>query len=118
VRRFLFLIFGGALAAALCHALFDPRPDIPLVGASVGISALLGFYAFALPQVRLVVCLRIGWYPLWLRLAAGHALLLWLAGQMVGVFMQLSGISNVSSLAHLGGLFAGIGFWLLWRRVL
>lgn len=115
-RRFMGLVFGGALAAMGFHAWFDPRPDTPLVGASGGISALLGFYAFALPHVRLVMCWRIGWYPFWMRLKVGHALVLWLAGQMIGLVMQLSGSGNVSSLAHLGGVFAGIGFWLLWRK--
>ena len=117
-RRFLFLVCGGVLAATLCHAIFDPRPGMPLVGASGGISALLGFYAFALPHVRLVVCFRAGWYPIWVRLKVGHALLLWFAGQVIGVFMQLSGMSHVSSLAHLGGMFAGIGCWIIWRRLL
>lgn len=115
-RRFLLLVLGGAMIASGCHALLDTRPDLPLVGASGGISALLGFYAFALPHVRLVMCLRIGWYPVWIRLKVGHALALWLCGQLVGLALQISGASEVSSLAHLGGLFAGIGFWLLWRK--
>jgi membrane associated rhomboid family serine protease/Zn-finger nucleic acid-binding protein len=115
-RRFMLLVFGGALIAAGCHAVFDPRPGMPLVGASGGISALLGFYAFALPHVRLVVCWRIGWYPVWIRLKVAHALVLWVLGQMIGLVMQLSGTSSVSSLAHLGGVFAGVGFWLLWRK--
>jgi len=58
--RYVLVLAGGTMAALVTHGLFDPRPDVPLVGASGGISALLAFYALALPHVRLALCLRLG----------------------------------------------------------
>lgn len=115
-RKYLILLAGGALLALGAHALFDPRPEIPVVGASGGISALLAFYALALPRVRLVLCLRFGWYPLWLRMSAASAMGLWIAAQLLGLLMQLNGQGNVSSLAHLGGALSGVAMWLVFRR--
>jgi membrane associated rhomboid family serine protease/Zn-finger nucleic acid-binding protein len=114
--RYLVLLAGGALLALATHAFFDPRPHIPVVGASGGISALLAFYTLALPRVRLVLCLRLGWYPLWLRMSATAAMALWVAAQLVGTLMQLAGHGNVSSLAHLGGAVAGVAMGLVFRR--
>lgn len=115
--RYLLLLAVGSLAALATHALFDPRPEIPLVGASGGISALLAFYALALPRVRLVICLRLGWYPLWLRMSAFTAMAIWVAGQFLGAFIQLDGMGHVSSLAHLGGAAGGaVAWWIMHSR--
>jgi membrane associated rhomboid family serine protease len=114
--KYLLLLGGGSLIALLAHAAFDPRPDIPVVGASGGISALLAFYALALPRVRLVLCFRIGWYPLWIRMSAAAAMGMWVAAQLFGTLLQLSGHGSVSSLAHLGGAAAGVALWLVCRK--
>lgn len=113
--KYLVLLAGGELLALATHAFFDPRPDIPVVGASGGISALLAFYALALPRVRLVLCFRLGWYPLWFRMSAASAMALWIAAQLFGTLMQLAGHGNVSSLAHLGGAVAGVAMGLVFR---
>jgi len=114
--KYLLLLGGGALIALATHAAFDPRPHIPVVGASGGISALLAFYALALPRVRLVLCFRIGWYPLWVRMSVATAMGLWVAAQLFGTLLQLSGHGSVSSLAHLGGAAAGVGMWFVYRK--
>jgi membrane associated rhomboid family serine protease/Zn-finger nucleic acid-binding protein len=115
-RRYLLLLAGGAMIGLLCHGLLDPRKDIPLVGASGGISALLVYYALALPHVRFVICLRLGWYPWWLRIRAGTAMTLWVAGQILGAGLQVSGYGNVSSLGHLGGAMGGLIAWWVFKR--
>jgi membrane associated rhomboid family serine protease len=114
--RYLALLAGGALVALLMHAWLDPRPHVPVVGASGGISALLAFYALALPRVRLVVCLRLGWYPIWIRMKSATAISLWVGGQVIGCIIQLGGQGNVSSIAHLGGALAGVALWLGLRK--
>ena len=114
--RYLALLAVGSLAALVTHGALDPRADVPLVGASGGISGLLAFYALALPRVRLVMCLRLGWYPIWLRMSAATALVIWVGFQVLGSFLQMDGYGTTSNLAHLGGAFAGVGAWLLFRR--
>jgi membrane associated rhomboid family serine protease/Zn-finger nucleic acid-binding protein len=115
-KRYLLLLGGGALIGLLCHAAFDPRKEIPVVGASGGISALLAYYALALPHVRLVVCMRFGWWPWWFRIRASTAMVLWVLGQIIGAALQLGGLSQVSSIAHLGGALAGVIAWWVFKR--
>ena len=43
------------------------------------------------------------------------AFFVWIAIQMFGAWAQVSGFSNVSALAHLGGAGAGFACWLLYR---
>ncbi|MFZ9937414.1 MAG: rhomboid family intramembrane serine protease [Luteolibacter sp.] len=115
-KRYLLLLGGGALIGLLCHAAFDPRKEIPVVGASGGISALLAYYALALPHVRLVLCMRFGWRPWWFRIRASTAMVLWVLGQIIGAALQLGGLSQVSSIAHLGGALAGAIAWWVFKR--
>lgn len=114
--RYLGLLAAGAISALALHAMLDPRADVPLVGASGGISALLAFYALALPKVRLTICLRLGWYPWWVSMSAMSAMLIWLALQFIGVILQISGFGSTSNLGHLGGFAAGLCIWLLFRK--
>jgi membrane associated rhomboid family serine protease/Zn-finger nucleic acid-binding protein len=114
--RYLVLLAGGAALGLLTHTLLDPNPRIPVVGASGGISALLAFYALALPRVRLVICIRLGWYPLWIRMSAMSAVVLWVLIQVGGAIFQISGAAGVSYFAHLGGALAGVLSWLAFRH--
>jgi len=36
--------------------------------------------------------------------------------QLIGVYQQVAGVTNVSALAHLGGAAVGLFFWLLTRN--
>lgn len=51
----------------------------------------------------------------WLSISARTAFFVWIAIQMFGAWAQVSGFSNVSALAHLGGAGAGFACWLLYR---
>jgi membrane associated rhomboid family serine protease len=48
--RFLVFYLIGGLVAALSHVLFAPSSEIPMVGASGAISAVLGAYMVAYPR--------------------------------------------------------------------
>jgi membrane associated rhomboid family serine protease len=123
--RYLGLLAAGHLVAGATHIVFDSRGAIPLVGASGGLSAVIAFYACALPRVRLVFSLFgwIGWWALlrpgggyWFRLSARWAFALWLLLQGFGAWLQWQGFSTVSAIAHLGGAAAGAGLWWCWRQ--
>lgn len=109
---FLLLLGLATVAGAGLHAVADPRSTIPCVGASGGISGVMVFYALKFPHARLGFLMRFRW----IHIPAWGALVLWLLLQSAGVFQQVSGISNVSSLAHLGGAAVGFLFWLKWRE--
>lgn len=114
--RYVFLLLGASLFGDLIHLLFEARHDLPLVGASGGISGVIAFYALQFPRARLVTMIRIGPLFRWVRLEASVGFILWIALQAVGIFLQTGGLSLVSSLAHVGGAAFGAVFWLATRR--
>jgi len=110
--RFLLLLLMATFAGDLAHLATDARSDLPLIGASGGISGVIVFYALKFPRARLgfLVLFR------WIHFPAYFALILWGLLQFVGVANQLAGMSNVSALAHLGGAAIGFAAWLLWKN--
>lgn len=116
-RRYALLLLAATTLGNLLHGGLGGASDTPCVGSSGGISGVIAFYALQFPQARLGLLFH--WLPLrwtWLSLPASSALILWLAYQLLGVALQLGGLSNVSALAHLGGALAGFIAWVLIRR--
>src|SRR3989339_1220397 len=100
-----FYLLGG-IAAALTHIIMQPDSNIPMIGASGAISAVLGAYMIAYPRARIVLLI---WFLLFIRFVRVTAFL------VLGVWfiMQISGILQPSSqgiawYAHIGGFAAGI----------
>jgi membrane associated rhomboid family serine protease len=116
--RWLALIASAAFVGDLLHVKFDPHGTIPCVGASGGISGLLIFYALKFPYAKIGLMLR---YAIirygWIQLPAWTAFLLWAVLQGWGAYQQITGSSNVSALAHLGGVAVGFIGWLAWRNL-
>jgi membrane associated rhomboid family serine protease len=115
---FLLLVAAGTALGALVHAEFDPRPEVPLVGASAGISAVLAYYALRFPRARIGWAFRLWMVPVWwLRFPAFVALALWLALQFLLAHWQAAGLTHVSAYGHLGGAAAGMCFWIAQRTM-
>lgn len=109
--RYLLLIIGAALVGDLAHIALDPRSTIPVIGASGGISGILAFYILRFPKARLGILFRFFLYFRWIQMPAYAWGLLWVALQLLGAYQQVSGASNVSALAHLGGAAVGVALW-------
>jgi membrane associated rhomboid family serine protease len=109
--RWLLVLFVSAFAGDLLDILIDPRGDLPTIGASGGISGLLAYYTLKFPNASLGIMIRFVWVPLPAWLFFG----LWIIIQLGGAAQQMGGVGNVASLAHLGGVGAGVVFWLLWK---
>lgn len=107
-RRYLGLLFLADLVGNAFHIALDPRSAMPVVGASGGISGVIAFYALRFPRARIGISLR--FYALPMRALLAFAV--WILLQIVGAWEQIAGLSNVSSLAHLGGAAVGVFFWL------
>lgn len=123
--RFVLFLVCAEFAANLLHLAFHRSSGSLLIGSSGSISAIIVFYALALPHVRLVFCLwpwLRGWSNSfeggWLRLSAGVALIAWVLLQLGGAMEQLFGLSNISAMAHLGGGSVGALAWWFWRQKL
>lgn len=110
-RRFLLLLLAGHLGGLTVHGLFDPHPNVPCVGASAGISAVLVYYALQFSNAKIGFMWWIYWQPRWISISAGWVLAFWVVEQIYIVTLQLQGWSCVSGLGHMGGAVAGLGFW-------
>jgi len=107
--KFLFFYLIGGLVAALSHVFFDPSSQIPMVGASGAISAVLGAYMLAYPKARVVVLFWIVFIIRYIRVPAILMLGVWFVMQLSGFFgdMNRQG-GGVAWLAHIGGFVAGV----------
>lgn len=111
---FLALLFGGHVFGIILHGLLTADSHIPLVGASAGISALMGYYMVRFPKRQISYMLL--FFYVWIHIPAFWALLwkfgweLMLAGTDVGMR------SGVALWAHVGGAFFGAGFALFSSR--
>jgi membrane associated rhomboid family serine protease len=106
--RFLAFYLLGGVAALLLQLIAAPSSDLPTIGASGAIAAVLGGYLVLFP--RAVVITLVGWIPL--PLPAVLFLLIWIALQALGAAAGLSivggGSDNVAYFAHLGGFLFGL----------
>ncbi|MFG0320639.1 MAG: rhomboid family intramembrane serine protease [Planctomycetota bacterium JB042] len=112
--RFVVSILVAHLAACAAHAAIDPRGDVPLVGASGGISGVVACFALSFPRARIGLPFLV---HRWLRLPALAWLTLWCADQALGAVLQVHGIGTTSAVAHLGGVAGGVAVWGLARLV-
>lgn len=109
--RFLLLVAIAALLGDLTHILAEPDGSVPAVGASGGISGVIAFYALRFPRARLWLFIRVRW----IHLPALALFIVWIGIQFVLLVLQLEGQGHVSALAHLGGIFVGFVWWILFK---
>lgn len=105
----LFYILGG-IAATLIHALFNPISEIPVVGASGAISAVMGAYLVMFPSSRIKV-----WILFLFTSAYVPALLflgIWIFQQMISgvgsLGLSIDEQGGVAWWAHIGGFAFGL----------
>lgn len=114
--RFLLLLMMATLVGDIAHVIGSAGSSLPCVGASGGISGVIAFYALKFPRARLGFLMRLYFYVRWVSMPAYAMFFVWVAMQSFGTWAQLSGFSNISSLAHLGGAAVGFAFWLATRK--
>lgn len=107
------LFVASAFLGSFAHTLLNWDSEIPLIGASGGISGLVAFYGLQFPRARLAVLIR---WTIPLRVRAQWGLLLWLGLQLLGLVLQVRGATQVSYAAHIAGASAGALLWFRWRR--
>lgn len=104
-----FYLIGGVVAA-LTHFLTNPASQVPTVGASGAIAAVLGAYLVLFPQSRIVTVIALGYF---IRLTTVPALIvlgLWFVLQLFSGVLSLGGpdVGGVAFWAHAGGFVAGV----------
>lgn len=108
----LYLVFylAGGVIASLTHLLTNPGSQIPTVGASGAIAAVLGAYLVLYPQSRIVTFIPLGFFMRMTVVPAVVVLGLWFVLQLFSGVLSIGGpdVGGVAFWAHIGGFVAGV----------
>ena len=106
----IFYVLGG-LAAGLTHVLADPTSDVPAVGASGAISAVMGAYVVLFPRARVTSLVFLGFFYQLIDVPAIIVLGFWFVLQLIDGLASLGATTEtgggVAWFAHIGGFVAG-----------
>ncbi len=110
-RYLLFYLLGGVVAS-LTHIVTNPNSQIPTVGASGAIAAVLGAYLVLYPQSRVLTIIPLGIFIRITTIPASIVLGLWFVMQFFSGVLSLGGpdVGGVAFWAHIGGFVVGVVF--------
>ena len=112
--RFLVLFLLGGALANLAAALLMGAPARSIIGASGGVSAVIGAYLALFPGARLGVVVPLGLWLEFIRVPAAVLIGLWATLQLIFTFVGPS-FGAVAWWAHLAGFLFGAVFALMLR---
>jgi membrane associated rhomboid family serine protease len=116
---FTILYFLGGIAAAVGHALADPSSDLPAIGASGAISAVLGAYLVLYPRARIQSLVFLGFFYQLVAVPSVLVLSFWFILQLIDGVAALNTTGALSGgvavWAHVGGFVAGMVLALPFR---
>ena len=109
VKYLIFYLVGGAVASFV-HFLTNPASQIPTVGASGAIAAVLGAYLVLYPQSQIVTFIPIGFFMRLTVVPAVVVLGLWFVLQLFSGVMSFGGpdVGGTAFWAHIGGFVVGV----------
>jgi membrane associated rhomboid family serine protease len=114
-----FYVIGGAVAA-LAQVAIDPMSEVPLVGASGAISAVLGAYLVFFPHARVLTLVFLGFFYQLLQVPALLVLGFWFILQLIDGVATLgasTAAGGVAFFAHIGGFVAGFVVAIVVRAI-
>ncbi|MEJ2314574.1 MAG: rhomboid family intramembrane serine protease [Nitrospirota bacterium] len=110
--HFSFLLFylAGGVVAAYAHALSAPHSDIPMVGASGAVAAVLGAYLLLYPRAGVYTLLFLGFFVQVVRLPALIVIGFWAIIQFINGAVSRGSVpgGGVAWFAHIGGFVFGL----------
>jgi membrane associated rhomboid family serine protease len=118
--RFLAFYLAGGAIAALTQVAITPASDIPTIGASGAIAAILGAYVVLYPRARITSLVFLGFFYQLLQVPAVIVLGLWFLLQLVDGIASLgvdSSANGVALFEHIGGFLTGVAIGLVVRSV-
>lgn len=109
IRYLIFYLLGGA-AAGLLQTYILPSSDVPMIGASGAIAAVLGAYLILFPRSRIASLVPIFFIFTLVEIPAFVFLVFWFLSQLYsGLFaVQGGGASGIAWWAHIGGFIFGV----------
>ncbi len=116
--RFLAFYLAGGAVAALTQVAITPASDIPTIGASGAIAAVLGAYLILYPRARITSLVFLGFFYQLIDVPALLVLIFWFVLQLIDGLASL-GMTDVTGgvavFAHIGGFAFGAVVALLVR---
>jgi membrane associated rhomboid family serine protease len=110
--RFLIFYLLGGIAAGLIQGLISMNPNIPSVGASGAIAAVMGAYILFYPQARVTILLLLIIFPFFIQIPAFVFLGIWFVSQLYSGLLALGSEASqwggVAWWAHIGGFLFGL----------
>lgn len=106
--RFLIFYIIGGVAAGLAHVVLSPASDVPTIGASGAISAILGAYLVLYPRARVRALLFLGFLLRIVRVPAVVLLVFWFIFQLLSAAAAPGAGGGVAWFAHIGGFVVGL----------
>ncbi|MBW8367885.1 MAG: rhomboid family intramembrane serine protease [Arenimonas sp.] len=115
--RFLLLFLAGGALANLAAALLMGTPARVIIGASGGVSAVIGAYLALFPNARLGVVVPLGVWLEFIKVPAALLIGLWAVLQLIFTFVGPS-FGAVAWWAHLAGFGVGLLYALVVKPAL
>jgi membrane associated rhomboid family serine protease len=110
--HFNYLVFYllGGVAASAAHIFVNPSSQLPTVGASGAIGAVLGAYLVLYPQSRVATFIPLGFFYTLRLLPAAIVLFMWFILQLFSGVLSLGmeDIGGTAFWAHIGGFVFGV----------
>lgn len=112
IGHFPFLLFYliGGVAASLAHYIFNMQSQVPTIGASGAVAAVMGAYIILFPRARVIMLVPLFWIPFFFRIPAVLFIGFWVLNQFIlGIFDLLGPArqGGVAWWAHIGGFIFG-----------
>jgi membrane associated rhomboid family serine protease len=114
-----FYLLGG-VAAAATQVVRDPASEVPIIGASGAIAAVLGAYLVIYPRARVLSLVFLGFFAQLIQVPALLVLGFWFVLQLFSGLMSLGGAGadgGVAVFAHIGGFVFGVVVGLVVRSL-
>jgi membrane associated rhomboid family serine protease len=111
--RYLFFYLAGGIVASLAHIIATMN-DIPSLGASGAISAVLGAYIVMFPRSQIRTLVFLGFFITTMRISAFIFLGIWFFIQLIS--SSGGADSGVAWYAHIGGFIFGILIGFVFKR--
>lgn len=114
---FLLFYIAGGFASMLLHSLLvsESMMNIPCIGASGAISAVMGAYVIMFPRVNIRTFIWFIFFITSVRIPAFLFLFIWFFFQFLSASQVSGEISNIAYWAHIGGFIFGVIIGLLYR---
>ncbi len=108
IRKYLTLYLLSGIGSAVFHLLLTGVSDIPMLGASGAVFAVLTAYAFKYPKNKLII------FPIPVPISAIYVVIGFIAFSVFAGFVGV--FSGIAHFGHLGGIAFGALIMLYWRR--